>query len=254
MIIFLYKRRTIQMDNKEEQFEILSSFKSKIVLTWDSPYAEDFRQCVLFVNDFSTWTECLSSIPQSILLKSSLNECAVANLFCSQGLYKHAMISLRLCLEHCLYAIQLSSNDFYFRRWKSGQEDMKWTSIIDSESGIFSKAFIRAYAPEFELRSAELNKIATNVYRECSEYIHGNYSKLNCLPGQNEFNQDMLSKYVSYFQSIVYLISVALVIRFKEFIMENNMLTTLEQPIMHNINMLPEIYLLYSKTGDVSNE
>ena len=238
------------MGNREEQFGILENFKTQVSATRDSPYAEGFSECLLFATDFSTWVECLKDIPQSILLKSSLNECATANLFCSQGLYKHAMISLRLCLEHCLYAIHMSSNDFYFRRWKAGQEDMKWAAITDGNTGIFSKSFIRAYAPEFEERSTELNGIASNVYRECSEYIHGNYSKLNCLPGQNEFNQDMLSQYISRFQSISYLLSIALVIRFKEQIVSQGLLSTLENAIMHNIEMLPEIQLLYGRNGD----
>ncbi|WP_297288948.1 hypothetical protein [uncultured Flavonifractor sp.] len=238
------------MGNREEQFGILENFKAQVSATWDSPYAEGFSGCFLFTTDFSTWVECLKDIPQSILLKSSLNECATANLFCSQGLYKHAMISLRLCLEHCLYAIHMSSNDFYFRRWKAGQEDMKWAAITDGNTGIFSKSFIRAYAPEFEERSAELNGIASNVYRECSEYIHGNYSKINCLPGQNEFNQDMLSQYISRFQSISYLLSIALVIRFKEQIVSKGLLPILENAIMHNIGMLPEIQLLYGRNGD----
>lgn len=238
------------MGNREEQFGILENFKTQVSATWDSPYAEGFSECLLFAADFSTWVECLKDIPQSILLKSSLNECATANLFCSQGLYKHAMISLRLCLEHCLYAIHMSSNDFYFMRWKAGQEDMKWAAITDGNTGIFSKSFIRAYAPEFEERSTELNGIASNVYRECSEYIHGNYSKLNCLPGQNEFNQDMLSQYISRFQSISYLLSIALVIRFKEQIVSQGLLSTLENAIMHNIEMLPEIQLLYGRNGD----
>lgn len=238
------------MGNREEQFGILENFKTQVSATWDSPYAEGFSECLLFATDFSTWVECLKDIPQSILLKSSLNECATANLFCSQGLYKHAMISLRLCLEHCLYAIHMSSNDFYFRRWKAGQEDMKWAAITDGNTGIFSKSFIRAYAPEFEERSTELNGIASNVYRECSEYIHGNYSKLNCLPGQNKFNQDMLSQYISRFQSISYLLSIALVIRFKEQIVSQGLLSTLENAIMHNIEMLPEIQLLYGRNGD----
>ncbi|MGM9614145.1 MAG: hypothetical protein ACI3W7_01280 [Oscillospiraceae bacterium] len=238
------------MDNREEQFKILDSFKNQISATWNSPCAESFRQCLLFVNDFSVWVDCLKDIPQSILLKSSLNECATANLFCSEGLYKHAMISLRLCLEHCLYAIHMSSNDFYFRRWKAGQEDMKWASITNPDTGIFSKPFIRAYAPEFEERSAELNSITSNVYRECSEYIHGNYNKLNCLPGQNEFSQDMLDQYISRFQSISYLLSIALVIRFKEFIVSENLLPTLENAIMNNIETLPEIQLLYGRNGE----
>lgn len=238
------------MGNQEEQFDALENFKNQIIATWDSRYADDFRQCFLFVNDFGVWVECLKDIPQAILFKSALNECATANLFCSQGLYKQAMVSLRLCLEHSLYAIYLSANDFYFRRWKDGKEDMKWSLITDVNLGIFSKTFIRAYAPEFEERSDELINIARNVYRECSEYIHGNYDKLNCLPGHNMFSQELLMQYITRFQSIAYLLSVALVIRFKEYILSEDMLVVLEDAIMHNIEMLPEIQLLYSENGD----
>lgn len=234
--------------NVQQHFEIMDNFKKIIRSTWESTRAADFRECILFVDDFSIWVECLIDTPQSILFSSALNECATANLFCSQGLYKHAMISLRLCMEHCLFGIYMSSNDFYFRRWKSGQEDMKWASIIDQDKGIFSKAFIRAYAPEFEERSTELRTIAMDVYRECSEYIHGNFSKLNCLPGQGIFDEEMLSQYISRFNTISYLISVSLVIRFKEYIIStDDLLNKLESAIMNNIELLPEIQLMYGR-------
>lgn len=235
------------MDNLDGQYKILESFKEKIAATGASPCFENYCDCLLFVKDFSTWVDCLKNTPQSILFNSALNECATANLFCSQGLYKHAMISLRLCLEHCLYAIYMSSNDFYFRRWKSGQEDMRWGSITDEEKGIFSKSFICAYAPEFADRRFEFFTITKNVYRECSEYIHGNYDKLNDLPGQGTFSEEMLERYISMFQSMSYLLSVALVIRFKEYIVNNSLLETLEQAICNNIGMLPEIQLLYGR-------
>ena len=105
------------MVNIEEHLRILDYYKTQIEQTLSSPCVEEYHQCSLFVDDLRNWVECLSDIPQSILLKSSLNECATADLFCIHGLYKHAIISLRLCLEHCLFAIYLSSNDFYFRRW-----------------------------------------------------------------------------------------------------------------------------------------
>lgn len=242
------------MDNKSEAFSILDSFKTIIDSTWNSSHIEDFNKCFLFIKDFKAWVDCLQEIPQSLLFKSALNECATANLFCCQGLYKHAIVSLRFCLEHCLFAIHMSSNDFLFRRWKEGREDLYWSAITNSDTGIFSKNFIHSYAPEFEDMSMELNAIAVNVYRECSEYVHGNYSKLNCLPEQSEFNEKMLSQYISHFNSISYLISVMMFIRFKDYILSKSMLTTLEDSIMHNIGMLPQILSLYSKNGDEINE
>ena len=238
------------MKDKERQLNILKNFAAPISATWDAPNSGDFRSCFLFVEDYSKWISCLAPFPQHILFDSSLNECSTANFFCSLGLYKHAMISLRLCLEHCLFGIQLSANDFAFRNWRMGNKDMSWAAIVDPNIGVFSKQFIRAYAAEFEERSNELNSIANSVYRECSEFIHGNYEKLNCLPGKNEFDQRMFSSYIDKFKSISYLLSVALLIRFKEFICNNNLLSTLEEPIMHNIDTLPEVQYLYSKDGD----
>lgn len=242
------------MDDKERQLDLLKRFEVPITSTWGTPNAEDFRQCFLFVEDYSKWVSCLTAFPQSILFESSLNECATANFFCSLGLYKHAMISLRLCIEHCLFGIQLSTNDYAFRNWKMGNKDMSWTAIIDPNCGIFSKQFIRAYAMEFEERHEELNNIAKNVYRECSEFIHGNFEQLNSLPGNNEFDQTLFDKYIELFQNCSYLLSVALLIRFKEYIFNNDLLSALEEPIMHNIGTLPEVQFLYSKDGDSYNE
>lgn len=233
------------MGNKEELFQILDTFKGVISSTWESDKVEDFCSCLLFSNDLKEWTVVLEKIPQSIILRSAHNECVTANLFCSLGLYKQAMISLRLCLEHCLHAIQLSANDFQFRRWKAGQVDMQWASIVSPDDGLFSKAFIKAYAPEFVERSAELHSIAKNVYRECSEYVHGNYDKLNSLPAQSQFNQELFDRYIQAFHSVSYLLSITLVIRFKDHLLSNGVLRSLEQPIMNTISMLPEIQHLF---------
>ena len=88
------------MKDKERQLNILKDFAAPISATWDAPNSGDFRSCFLFVEDYSKWISCLAPFPQHILFDSSLNECSTANFFCSLGLYKHAMISLRLCLEH----------------------------------------------------------------------------------------------------------------------------------------------------------
>lgn len=66
--------------------------------------------------------------------------------------------------------------------WQRGQCDMSWTQIVDDQNGIFGKQFISTYANDIDTgRSLELLTIAKNVYRECSEFVHGNYEKLNTL-------------------------------------------------------------------------
>lgn len=91
---------------------------------------------------------------------------------CSQGFYKEAIITLRQFLEHMLFAIFLSTNDYKYRLWKIGQYDMSWTQIMDGQNGVFGKEYIRVYAQDInEERNIELLTIAKNIYRECSEFV-----------------------------------------------------------------------------------
>ena len=62
------------MDDKEKQMEMLQRFQEQISKTWDSKYAEELRECLLFVADFEVWLDVLVHYPQSLLFKSSVNE------------------------------------------------------------------------------------------------------------------------------------------------------------------------------------
>ncbi len=82
---------------------------------------------------------------------------------------------MRQFFEYMLFAILLSTNDYCYKLWKIGRFDMSWTQIVDEQNGIFGKQFIGVYAEELdETKSSELLTIAKIIYRECSEYVHGN--------------------------------------------------------------------------------
>ena len=91
----------------------------------------------------------------------------------------------------------------------------------------------------------ELLTIAKNVYRECSEFVHGNYEKLSFLTENMNYDEKLMDMYTDYFSSIKYLVSMALFIRFREVLNDEGNLTLLEPIIMDNLGMLSEVQLLY---------
>ena len=202
-------------------------------------------KCCVFESDLSTWISILKSEPQLVLYQSALNECATANFLCSQGLYKHSFISLRLCLEHLMFGVFFSTNDFYFRKWKAGISDIGWATITDADNGLFSHEYFRAYAPEFIEMKDELLAIAKSVYRECSEFVHGNFEKVSTLPSALRYEESLLEMYLQIFESVAYLITITLFVRYNEKIKQEELHGKLESAIIERIGILPQIQQFY---------
>lgn len=100
-----------------------------------------------------------------------------------------------------------------------------------------------------EVRSVELITIAKNVYRECSEYVHGNFEKLSSLPDNLLFDESAIDQYMDYFSSAQYLICMALFIRFRHIFNEHETIAALESIITDNLGTLSEIQQLLSPEG-----
>lgn len=207
----------------------------------------EISKCITFVDDLSTWISNCGAFSDYLLVKNAQTEFTNSIFLCAQGFYKESIITLRQCLEHMLFAIMLSTNDFHYRLWLAGQYDMSWAQIMDSNNGVFGKQFIPLYNKDLdEDRSMELITIAKNVYRECSEYVHGNHEKLKTLVDSLAYNETMFKRYIDYFSSVQYVVCVALYIRFRDILECNEILKTLEHILVENLGSLPEVQHLYS--------
>lgn len=210
---------------------------------------------IAFSNDFNTWLSYCGPFSEYRLIKEAQTECVNSIYLCAQGFYKEAISALRQCLEHTLFSVMLSTSDYNYRLWQAGKYDMSWTKLMDDQNGIFGVEFIRAYANDVdEARSMELRTIAIKVYRECSEFVHGNYEKISILSEKLIYSEKMFDQYASYFESIKYVISMALFIRFREIFNIPDNLRGLEAIIMDNLGMISEVQLLYSIEGGPEDE
>lgn len=236
------------MTNYQLFVQINDKMRTNIEKIKNSNKIDAVNKCISFTEDLSTWLLFCGEFKEYKLVKAAQDECIKSILMCIQGLYKEAMMSLRQFLEHMLFALLLSTNDYNYRLWKRGKYDMSWSQIVDSEKGIFAKEYINSYAIDIdESRSIEFMAIAKNAYRECSEYVHGNYDKLELLTENMEYIEENVIRYIEIFESVRYIISVSLLIRFREIFYNREILIKLESVVMDNLGTLPEVQALFDE-------
>ena len=211
---------------------------------------DEISKCLTFTDDLQKWISKCGSFSAFPLVVEAQDKCVTSIFLCAQGFYKAAISSLRQSLEHMLFAVLLSTNDYRHRQWAAGQFDMSWTQTMDPDNGVFGKCFIKMYAKDLDERSTELLTLAKNTYRECSEYIHGNYGKLTKLSEKLEFEENSLICFLDYFDNVRYLFCMALLIRFRYIFDDKDVIQELEPVIMGNLQTLSEVQDIYNKVDE----
>lgn len=92
------------------------------------------------------------------------------------GNYRHAFSSLRLAFELFTGAVYFSAHQMKMHLWLSGHSDLFWSTVTDQDKGVYSHNFMKAFNPELGQYRAQYMGLSSSVYRECSEYVHGNPS------------------------------------------------------------------------------
>ena len=168
-----------------------------------------------FIDDYKVWDNWISKKYEHELFTLAMSEYEASILFCLQSLYKQAFTAMRACLEHTFFGIQLTTSVYQYLRWKSNSKDVYWNDLVNSESGLFSDCYIAAFSPEMRSSSALVCELAKRVYRECSEYAHGNYKIVELLQDHVEYSEELLCSFISKAASLSYIIEYALFVRFQ---------------------------------------
>jgi len=154
-----------------------------------------------FLHDFAVWLEVLDERPESSILKNAIKEYQLAILNNNLGMYQQAFMGLRFFLERTFVAILFSANEIELNLWKLGERDTYWNEIASIEKdskkiqGIFSDKFCKAFFPELKNELSHFFTISTKVYRECSEYVHGNKSVIDKIPSKLEYSEDLFQEW-----------------------------------------------------------
>src|SRR5690606_5110362 len=79
--------------------------------------------------------------------------------------------------------------------WKIGERDTYWAELMDSDKGIFSHKFVRAFFPELKDERSHFHAITLKVYRECSQFVHGNQSVIEKIPVSLVFSEELFEEW-----------------------------------------------------------
>jgi hypothetical protein len=138
--------------------------------------SESFEIHVISHN-FLVELEALSDLiigPEQLVFGLACREYQHALEAVLSGSYRHAHASLRLSFELMLGTIYFSAHQLKLNLWVGGHDDLRWAQIADSDNGIFSANFVRAFFADLASHRTQYMSLAAAVYRECSEYVHGN--------------------------------------------------------------------------------
>ena len=124
--------------------------------------------------------------------------------------------------ELSIATIDFSAHELRLRRWQAHLDDIIWAKLMDAETGIYSDSFLRSFSAELAPLGKQYSTLASKVYRECSEYVHGN---LNTHPGPDtplEFSETLTLAWAEKAKTIRRCITFAFSARFLAFLPVQN--------------------------------
>ncbi len=202
------------MNVREHFISLNAEFSRVIDLSLASDSEKRISNAFEFVEDLLKWQKLLEKRVDTTIFLSAIQEYELSFQAALCGQYRYAFISQRYFLEQICRFIYLSTNELYLRHWKLGLRDIAWGTLTEKDSGIFSAAFIRAFFPAIEAHGSRMQSAADKLYRESSEFVHGNYQKIEILPNQIKFSEHLIAKWVDSIESNKVIVLFVLFMRF----------------------------------------
>lgn len=197
--------------NRESQKHLQKSLENTDVLAKSHYIASsihEFSSC-LFDNDERNM----------LLIVCTQLETATFNL--SLGMYREAFSSLRLAFEIGLGVIYFSIHKLQHSEWIKGG-DLRWSWIIDKDNGVLTKRFSHAFFTELSEEISDFREKAIVLYRNLSEYVHGNNETWRKDKINIKFNSLLYNKYHGFFNEVSEILLFTLSCRYLKSLTEDD--------------------------------
>lgn len=137
-----------------------------------------------------------------------------AMLSAAVGFYRQAFSSLRLSFEMGLAAVYFSANKLELMEWLNGKNDIRWNTILDAENGVLSQRFTNAFFVGSPETRKDLEDKARLIYRDLSEFVHGNNETWGESGLTITYNDNLLERFFTSFQTVTEIILYTLCCRY----------------------------------------
>lgn len=235
------------MDCKELYTKMYDGLGQNLQKSLDSPLYPQIASANAFIEDYSLWRNWITTKYGGEIFQLAASEYETALLFSLQSLYKQAFTALRACLEHTLFGIQVSTNLYQYLSWKQNTKDVYWSEITNNETGLFSRNYISLFFSNLVDDSSLILELAKRVYRECSEFTHGNYIAWKSLSESAIYDENLLTKFLDLIKNVRYIIEFSFFVRFANEISASD-LQTLEPQISEYLGHFKEVSHYLSDT------
>ena len=222
--------------------EYYEKFKAKVIENIDTTLKTDNEYHTLltknrsFCDDYEKWISILGGAPETIIYRNAVKvyQEAIGNML--MGLYQPAFMGLRYFLERTLVGVYFSGSELELRTWMHGQRDTYWSELIGAEDedkdtdrkkdevnvnkGLFSLKFTRAFFEDIAGNAKAFRALTKNVYRDCSEFVHGNPIALGSLGDKIDYCEDVVVKWNDCADTVARCILYAFMMRYWMFLNE----------------------------------
>lgn len=193
------------MEMKEFYLSIFDKYKDNAnELFNDDEVYGSFIKINNFVCDVEKIIQSVKGRREYMVFLYSIKELSNSLFAAISGNYRHAHTSLRLFMELFMAAIYFSAHEIKLRNWLSNESDsdIKWSTISSGEFGIFSSKFIRAFCPDMQSFGEQYRAIACKVYRECSEFVHGNIGTQKFTDANINYDPNILNDWMERVEGV----------------------------------------------------
>jgi len=201
-----------------------------------------------FSKSIQIWLDVIPEDSYKILISNSIQSLEIALLSQTYCLYRNAFSSLRLSLEMLFGGIYFSTTLLDFIEWSKSSKDLNWATINDSNNGVLSHRFYNAFFIEAKEDCEEYFTKAKELYRELSEYVHGNQHTWITDSEALKIEETEIQLFLKCLKSFYEISIFTLCLRYLK-IIDKHQLEKVEPLIIQNLNHILPIhnYLTTSK-------
>ena len=227
----------------------VKQYYSEIHAASQATFAVSLSQCTHlgYVHDLALslqdWHKVIP-VNNKSMLQNTVEQVEVSCLSMLGGIYRQAFAGLRLSLEMLFGMVYFSAHELEYIEWTKGTRDISWSIINDEHNGVFSCRFANAFFPELASYIPDARNRAARLYRELSEYVHGNYSTWSHEQPALEKRDDLIASYERNVREFRYLAQLVLSIRYLKQIHLSDT-HVVEIHVTDELGTLPEIRSVY---------
>lgn len=202
--------------------------------------------CHHFIDDLALWAKALSGHAVAPLLQLAKLEYEFAVFAAVRADYRSAFTRLRLFVELVCLSAYGSTHRIHLAEWLSGDQDTAWGLMMHEKDGILSPRFCQCFAKELTPEVGHIRGLTRNLYRDCSQFVHGNVHSTADVPIHIEFDRDTLERWLSRCDSSMVSMTFVLALRFSVDL-DRATLDKLREPILERVGNMSQMQELFER-------